>query len=362
MKIYLRHALLVALLLLCGCVKGPAEKAGSEAVIHIKASVATMTEVTKGPKWGEGWDVTDDPYGIFVCNHNEYVQRGEYVPHKANSWNIKAALEDFDNPTWHYYYIGSLYDGSLSSSPADNLTITEQEHESTADLYAYSPYTKAAYASGPTAIPFSVLPDTYGSTHDLMYAVENLTNSNSNLDPTSGDELDASFHFRHAYSLLRFTFKLVNGISRYSLGGVTVRVNDPDEDGTTTAKIYTSGTFNAISGEFNDDLVEVPSRWVAMSEQIYSTIREDTPEAGYMMLVPTQVEDDELSFSFRISGQTLPPFYLKKEQVRHGLTSTYGFLPGYMYTFNFTLDNYVYLDGIDISTGWTTNVLGSEEI
>ena len=73
-----------------------------------------------------------------------------------------------------------------------------------------------------------------------------------------------------------------------------------------------------------------------------------------MLIVPTPVSvDDELSFIFELAGgETFLPFVLKKEHVRHS-DDTYGFRAGYTYTFNFTVDNYVYFNGFTIDETWS---------
>ena len=64
--------------------------------------------------------------------------------------------------------------------------------------------------------------------------------------------------------------------------------------------------------------------------------------------------DDELSFIFELAGgESFLPFVLKKDFVEHEAGSgIYGFQAGYTYTFNFTLDNYVYFDGFSVNEDW----------
>ena len=73
-----------------------------------------------------------------------------------------------------------------------------------------------------------------------------------------------------------------------------------------------------------------------------------------MLIVPTPVSvDDELSFIFTLAnGETFLPFVLKKEHVKHS-DHSYGFQAGYTYTFHFTLDNYVYFNGLTIDESWS---------
>ena len=80
----------------------------------------------------------------------------------------------------------------------------------------------------------------------------------------------------------------------------------------------------------------------------------DNAAIARMLIPPTVVEDDELVIEFYMNDkpQIVRPFLLKKEYLKHGDNSQYGFQSGYTYTFNFTMDNYLYLNGIAIDDTW----------
>ena len=355
MRIKRIHILIpVALALLAaGC--GKETLSGSDAggtPVHIRASVSAAEAHTKALITGTAFP-DQGTYGIFVCNHGSTS-----VAHKSNSWNIKAQYTQ-EGDTWAYYYVGNLSSGSVTSVPYDNIALTEKDGDITADLYAYAPYVQGAYAGGPEAIPYSIA-NIIWEQADLMYAQQNISSSNSNLNPRSESALSARVTFRHAFSLLAFKFKIRNMPTIYSLSKITVTLSG----GASTAKLYSSGTFNAITGAFNDDGVEAPSisvSVVTLNDPLLITST-NTAATAYMMLVPTRVEDDELVFTFTVNDQTLQPFSLQKSHLLHSDGATYGFQSGYKYTFNFTLDNYIYFDGLTVSSDWTTETLGSQDI
>ena len=352
---------LSALTLLAACSREPAAPLGGEAVVHIAASFPEMRAATKGPVTGPSFQ-ENGTYGIFVCE-----QGSTTAAHKSNSWNIKSL---YNTGRWSYYSVGNLGSGALAATAYDNLTLTVREDGVAADLYAYAPYTQYAYTSGPAAIPFTLAARIQDQA-DLMYAAENPDPAvNTGLDPRSGGELTARFTFRHVFALLAFRFKLGNDAasgaygtgSSYSLTDVDVTLNDPDGDGETTARLYTSGTFNALTGTFNPGAATGNSLHVSYSPYYLTINSAVTPATAYLMLVPTEVADDELVFTFTVNGKTLQPFSLKREHLRHADGTTFGFRSGYRYTFNFTLDNYVYFDGFSVSSDWSGETLGTEEI
>lgn len=371
-------------ILITACNRKPVP-ASSEAVVHILASLADSEGATKNPvigpafpNYNEAESVPDGrgTYGIFVCKHGT-----TNTAHKSNSWNIAAKHDDVTDPghPWYYYYVSNLSSGEVASSGYDHITLTARNDEATADLYAYAPYKQSAYDADPTAIPYSISSRMYNQS-DLMYAAENNTSTNKNLSPTSESPLSATFTFKHAFALLVFNFKLKNDSSTspfstgtsYLLDSISVSLNGVE----TTAKLYKSGTFNAITGTFNSDGVGVRSLKVNQIQAHYDTPSYINSASSYttgcLMLVPTEVADNELVFNFKVAGQSLQPFYLQADHLTcytndmHTETidgSAGHLLGGYRYDFYFTLDNYLYLDGFSVGE-WTTPVdpLGEQEI
>jgi len=335
-----------ALLAAPACTKQPAVEQG--AAVDVRLAV-DATPGTKGiitgtdfPNWnGQAGDPTGT-FGIFSCVHEDVPS--EYAAHKPATYNMRGYKA---GSTLRYNYVATAGSGALEGEYSSRFLLTQRKDDKTADLYAYAPWTADAWASGPTAIPFQTVKQ-----WDWMYAVENdrpyLTpidandQENSDLDP-AGTDLKASFYFRHAMARLRFEFRLLNTPTDYLVRLVSVTRSSG-------APLYSAGTFNAITGTF-ENLEETDS----FSPNLAEWIRSTSPAAIDVLLVPGEIGPaDELTFTFSANGQTLQPFVLTRDRVAHGDGVTYGLQAGYTYTYHFTMDNYVFLDGFSVSTDWTT--------
>lgn len=353
--------LLLPLIWAAGCQKETVQQGNEvtvdkgEATVHIHTSLADPFATSKAPYQEETFS-NGFNYGIYVCDNETTASK-----HKSNSWNLMASFtkgNDEQEGAWSYYYIDNLNTGSLISNGYDNITITDKvvaSHHVTADLYAYAPYIAEAYESNPTSIPF-VIADNIRDQADLMYAVENDADNptNKGLDPLSeGEEpLEAHFTFRHAMALLAFEFEIKNYLSTtntstYKLSSITVKRTAAANE----TKLIKKGTFNAITGGLSGNNVSD----IKVINDVSIIHKEGADGIAYLLLAPTEVEDDALEFTFTMLGAnvSLPPFVLKKEFLKHGDSNDYGFQPGYKYTFKFTLDNYLYLDGITINETWS---------
>lgn len=309
----------------------------ARAVVNIKASLAE----TKAPV--DFGTVTE--YGIFTCISldNDPAPATPYETFKPSIWNAQARGS---GSTWAYKNVASYATGELYSAGGNVFILFGRNDNLSADLYAYAPWKQSAYSTGPTAIPFS-------RSEDVMYAEQNATRANANLDPASGSPLTANFYFRHVMTRLIFRFRLQNDNSSVGISLSSIKNNHPAGG---SVVLYTSGKFNAIDGslydmQYQDELTSVGSCTAFYTDDpaVY-----DPQSIIAFTLVPTDISvDDELTFTFTSGGHKLPPFTLKKEQVKHSDGTTYGFRAGYTYTFNFTLDNYVRFDGFNIQE-WGT--------
>lgn len=368
MKASVAHTI-IAVLSLAACTKAPVFHSEKEAVVQIRTTIASSAQSsTKGIIRGRTTFPDKETYGIFICESGTTD-----IPHKSNAWNIRA---QYNNSEWGYYYVSNLSNGETSETPYSNVTLTAKEdshgNSIAADLYAYAPYIQGAYAdtAGPEAIPYTINECLFFQ-EDLMYASQNAATqtgtpgSNANLDPESGNSLTANFTFHHAFALLEFQFTLRNangtdydGGTRLAYNYVTVNLQDLESDGT-TAKLYSSGTFNIITGEFENGVPTESLRVKQVRDEdmplyVNSSV---TPTSAYMVLVPTEVDDNELIFTFTFNNQDLRPFVLQASQLVNS-----AFESGYKYTFHFTIDDYVYLDRIVTVQEWTNEDLGEQPI
>ena len=308
-----------------------------EAAVDIHVSLDGGSEATKAlADFSNGSN-----YGIFACVHENTPS--SFAPFKSSVYNARAKKV---SAKWLYDYVGTASPGALDATNASSFVLLQRADGKTADLYAYAPWIQEAYlpSAGPTKIPFKV-----SEQKDLMYAEQNLNNDNGDLDPASMAPLSATFHFKHAMARLVFRFRVLNVPTNYRITSVSIARTD----GAATSHLYTSGTFNAITGALDcvEEVNADEKHILAVPKEL--TVDSTTPAALAVLLAPTEVADDELSFTFTVNGQKLQPFVLKKEFVEHGPGSgVYGFQAGYTYTFNFTLDNYVYFDGFSVNEDW----------
>ena len=325
-----KNIVFVTLVLLAACAKVPSGP--GQAAVDIHASIEGTPAATKGLVNF----VTNDTYGIFTCIHEDTDAPTAFAQFRPSLWNAQAS---FNAPKWFYKDVADYETGGLFSAGSEKFILMGRNDDAYADLYAYAPWTLAAYASGPEAIPFS-------RKTDLMYAEQNTVNANRGLDPASNSVLSATFHFRRVMACLAFDFTLDtpdNTTMRVDLRSIK------DMDPAGGAVLYTGGKFNVITGELYD---------LNAAETLSTDLGGCTvyPAGGSfsICLVPTEVTaDDELVFTFVSGGHTLPPFSLKASQVLHakaapGDPDVRGFRAGYKYTFHFLLDNYVRFDGFDI--------------
>jgi hypothetical protein len=338
----------VLLLAVSACSKqAPAGEPG--AVVEIRTAIDGTPGATKGvitgtdfPNWSGRANDPTGTFGIFSCLHEDVPS--EFAAHKVATYNARGYKA---GSALRYHYVATSGSGALEGTYSNSFILTQRKDDKTADLYAYAPWTVDAWESGPTAIPFETVKQ-----WDWMYAVENnrpyLTpmdandRENSDLDP-AGTDLKASFYFRHAMARLRFEFRLLNTPTDYQVRLVSVTRSSG-------APLYGAGTFNAITGTF-ENLVETDSLTPDLTEWIRST----APAAINLLLVPGEIgPTDELILTFSANGRTLEPFVLTRDRVAHGDGVTYGLKAGYTYTYHFTMDNYIFLDGFTINTEWTT--------
>lgn len=319
-------------------------------------------------------------FGLYICDHhtgsytdgsNPYA---EYAPFYKN---IKAARNT--SGVWNYNYSdpenNSAFPKLFLYPPDDN---NDGVTDKTADIFAYAPYQEAGT---PESVAFSITAAT-----DVMYAAENGV-SNLDIDAASLSapgvldgftSLYVPLTFKHALSLLEFDISLKNpqynhpggdGSTDRTANGYTleyIRI-DRKEGG---HPLYVSGSMNAMKEGELTGLTEAASVTVSggllgphytdpNSPLTVSAANTQTnPTKAYILQVPSQAgdtyADGDYTFTFRFSGQTFPStFTLLREHIRHADGTTYGFQPGYRYTFKFVIDNYVHFEDVTVGE-WET--------
>jgi len=302
------------------------------------------------PSWGRDEKRPEGTFGIFCCVHEDVPTL--YQPHKNTNYNARGYKS---GSILRYHYVSMMgTGGALDNEYSQKFILSQRTDNKTADLYAYAPWRRDAWTSGPTAIPFRTVDQL-----DWMYAEENGT-ANRDMNPMDAN-LRADFSFRHAMALLRFEFRLLNVPTSYVIYLESITRSSG-------APLYESGTFNAITGTL-DNLVDTDQ----LDLHLLLPVERTTPSTMNLMLVPEVFSDtDSLTFHFVANpvsgnnlstGQVLVPFVLTKSLLEHsGGTGTYGLKPGYSYTYRFTLDNYVFFDGFTVDTEWKTPATPSEDL
>ena len=141
-----RITVLVALLLAAACAKVPSGP--GQAVVTIRASIDDAPVGTKGFVNF----VSNDTYGIFTCVHEDTDAPSQFDRFRPSLWNAQAALS---GSKWLYRNIADYDTGDLFSAGSEKFILMGRNDNAHADLYAYAPWTKDAYETGPEAIPFS---------------------------------------------------------------------------------------------------------------------------------------------------------------------------------------------------------------
>lgn len=306
-------------------------------------SVETKAPILSGESGGEAQFPKNASYGLFICDH---VAEGpnSYIEHAPNYNNIKANNSK-DASKWMFSY----NDDKLEFPVIFLIGKKDDADRSVcADIFAYAPYDKGV--TSPECIEFEISTQT-----DVMYAIQNCAPSvNKNINPIgSASEVDVPLTFAHALTLLEFNVELKNDkynhpegngdVNGYSIDKITIAKNSTAE-----VPLYSGGTLNAVNGTLTpkDDVesMTVKCKCDANKNKIKT----------YLLLVPTQPDDDEYIFSFHLNDVVLNSvFHLKKEHLRHGDSAEYGFKAGYKYTFNFVIDNYIHFTGVEFGK-WTT--------
>lgn len=319
---------------------------------QILSSVIDGTAYSKAPIKGASFP-KESSYGLFICKHTDETPN-PYQEHATRYNNIKGAKNKSDK--WLYNYSG------YSSFPTIFIVKNEDKEGNPilADIFAYAPHKDNV--TSPENVPFVI-----SDQNDFMYALENRDPSvNKNIDPLSQTtEIDVPLTFAHAFAMVEFCFTIKNETFNhpdgngtavnYTLSNITVQKN-PDKD-PETINLYKSGSMNAIDGTLHS-LTETES--ISLSFSSTSPAVQSQTESGVrkirasILLAPAQPDDDEYIFTFSFNSVALTSsFSLKKSHLQHGLSETYGFLPGYRYTFNFEIDNYIHLSDVEFGT-WTT--------
>ena len=324
---------------------------------RVQLDIVPTVVTTPETKWVLFPDVSGNmpnasSFGLFICDHytGSYTDGSNpYTEYAVRFNNIRAYRYD----SWQYNYSGYSGFSTLYLGPKDEDLngITDN----TCDIFAYAPHQEGVTRL--ESIPFNI-----SNAVDVLYVEQNAHPTiNKNINPAdyipSPGHLAVPLTFHHALSLLEFDFRLKNhdfehpmdpaATHKYTLQSIRI-----DRLG---GHLYSSGTMNAMTGGVLSNLTDVTSITYSSPDGYNGGVGvwpDSNPARAYMLQVPTQTgedyQDGDYLFTFTFSGQVFPvTFTLMRNHIKHS-DDTYGFQPGYKYTFNFEIDNYVHFEGVTI--------------
>ena len=312
--------------------------------VQIQTSAEQSKAVYTGTKFPHNSSIV-----IFVYISEESDPMRDFIPYGDMYKNIRSTYASTNK--WNYR-LGGV---SSSSSPFDDgLYIknpTIETYTQGVCVCAYSPW--MSDVTDIRDIPFSV-GGQYMSLTDLMYADQN--DSYTKIKP-DGTQKSVQLTFKHALSMIRIGLKCEHDISTMTVTSITLE----SADGENLTPLYTSGRFNAVTGEFHD-LVSgksVTTQYKGQNNGLDFTF--DDSEYSYVSFLTVPVPeyiDQSYILKFKFDNNNLSAAYRIRASditVTRGGNQICAFEPGYIYTFNFVLDNYVQIKNvnIDVSSEWT---------
>ena len=299
---------------------------------------------TRGAVTGNSF-ANGNTYGLFFCKHHDASADGtdSFETYGSGLDNVQAYKA---SSGWQYYLSGR-------STYLNNVYILQNEDGDTFDCYAYAPYISSV--TTPEAIPF-ILTDQ----NDIMWAVENQMSDTNKDISVDGEPKTIKLHFLHALSLLTLKFTLLdNTTSSSSLTKVSIKRSE-----TAATPFYSSGTFNAITGQFIPSSLQTLGNGDECPFEYSSSIKPTETLTIQILVMPAELQaDDDIEFLFGIDSHDMPVTYkIKRNDVLHSDGTTYGFQAGFNYTFNFVYDNYIRLSEVTIQSDWTDDPKGERNL
>lgn len=305
-------------------------------VTDIENAAPEVKAVIEGDNFAQA-----NTFGLFVYHAESQNPMTEFKDYGSKYANIMAKK---DGQNWKY-----TLNGLTSASASENFFLIDPSAGGSGALAicAYAPFVDGAKSI--KEIPFTV-----GGQHskitDLMWAIQNQNSSNLNIMPKGNDET-VSLTFRHALSMIRIKLKCKHFGTTMQVSSIKIRKN---ADGETP--LFGSGTFNAVTGQFNVDLIET-SEVVFDCKNERMTFNSETSLSIPILIVPTEYKaDDDYEIVFEFNGQTLPTIYpINQDDIK--VNNVCKFEQGKVYNFEFVFNNYAQITGVTINTDvddWTS--------
>ena len=328
--------LLLPLLLAYACTKEPSSSLAVTFVTDIENAAPEMKAVIEGDNFAQA-----NTFGLFVYHAESPNPMTVFQDYGSKYANIMAKK---DGQNWKY-----TLNGLTSASASENFFLIEPSAGGSGALAicAYAPFVDGAKSI--KEIPFTI-----GGQHskitDLMWAVQNQNSSNLNIKPTGKKDETVPLTFRHALSMIRIKLKCKHAGTTMQVSSIKIRKNSGGD-----TPLYGSGTFNAVTGQFNGDLIET-SEVVFDCKNERMTFNSETSPGIPILIIPAEYKaDGDYEIVFEFNGQTLPTIYpIKQNDIK--VENVCKFEQGKVYNFEFVFNNYAQITGVTINTDddWTS--------
>lgn len=340
-----KFAFALVLIYAVSCVKPDVAHLPGETRLVIDADIAS-SQASKAIIEGTSFD-TGNTIGLFVY-HSETAEDGnpqemtEFVPYGPKYRNIRANYSALSaSKPWRFMFEGTVswFDEMYLIKPSVEV------FETGVAVVAYAPWIEGVQSI--TDISFT-LGGKSEMMNDLMWARQNThdrdinpvdAGNNYKIIP-DGNAKSAKLTFRHALSLLKIGFRCKYDDSIMMISSVTIR----KKDGAATP-LWTSGRFNAMDGGVYDT-VESSSVTYDFTDSPY-LFQKDYLYVPMLICPQEYLADGDYVFEFCFNGQEIASEYeIRKSDVGGG------FKAGMVYTFSFTVDNFIQFDNVEVSEDW----------
>ena len=337
-----------SILLVVSCVKHGAENL-PESRLEITAEIAKATEF-KAVFEGTSFNI-NNTIGLFVYHSETKAatspeEMSEFSIYGSNYRNVKGVFSDpnSDKP-WKFGFESTndaLFDDIYLLRP------TAAASEAGLAVVAYAPWIQNVERIN--SIPFTLGGESEEMV-DLLWARQNTHDSSvNNIDPgvnyniiPDGNVKPVNFTFQHALSMLRIGLRCRCEGSVMTISSIQLK----RKEGASTP-LYVSGSFNAMTGQITNPVSgpKLEFNYTAKA-QTFQYSATDYTYVPLLIAPLTYKADGDYILEFKFNEQQSESKYEIKLSDVAG-----GFKPGVVYTFNFTVDNYIQLDGVTMSNEW----------
>ena len=326
----------LGIMLAVSCVKHDKDNT-PESKIELVAEIdpsATSKAIFSGTDF-----VSGNTIGLFVY-HSETAD--ENTPATMSKFSIygdryrNVYVVNTGNPfiPWRFRFedANSYFDDMFLLNPSE---VPEGCQDGLAVL-AYAPYIEDVLSI--KEIPFTL----GGASENMTDLMWTMPGTNYKVVP-DGSQQQVPLVFKHALSMLKIGFKCSNTNSVMKVTGLTIKKKEGGQ-----TMLVQSGKFDATDGSIDNPAGVQSLKYDYTNEQYSFQYSEDQYVYVPVLICPQEYKADGdyiLEFKFD-EQQSITKYEIKVSDVAGG------FKPGEVYTFNFTVDDDIRLDGVAVSKEW----------